>query len=163
MYESLRLAAANGSSLAPGSKWGRYIRRFLTYFHAFPLLVSPLLAQVTIRNPEHLEVPEQKVGILLHTTCQVVAREFHLPEKDVEFRLVLVLGDPNEHYTSDEEHQLYTLYLYRWNEPQFATSAMRLAIQHMVTQSIRDKLVKEILKRSNGMTPVSIKALQHHQ
>ena len=68
----------------------------MRYVHAFLLLVCPLLAQVTIENPDHLDVPEQKVQILFHTTCQVVAREFHIHKGEQEFPLVLVLGDPRE-------------------------------------------------------------------
>jgi hypothetical protein len=77
----------------------------MRYVQAFLLLVCPLVAQVTIKNPDHLDVPEPKVQILIHTTCQVVAREFHIHKGEVEFPLVLVLGDPNERYTSDGEHQ----------------------------------------------------------
>src|ERR1700745_1893132 len=111
----------------------------MRYLQVFLLLVCPLLAQVTIKNPNHLDVPEQKVQILFHTTCQVVAREFNLHRGELKFPLVLVLGDPNERYTSDEEHQLYTVYLFRWNEVQFTTSSMRLALQRMVDQSRRDR------------------------
>jgi hypothetical protein len=132
----------------------------MRYLQVFLLLVCPLLAQVTIKNPNHLDVPEQKVQILFHTTCQVVAREFHLQRGELKFPLVLVLGDPNERYTSDEEHQLYTVYLFRWNEVQFTTSSMRLALQRMVDQSRRDRLVREILKRSGGIDTVAISSLQ---
>jgi hypothetical protein len=123
----------------------------------------PSLAQVTILNPQHLEVPEQRVEVLLHATCQVVAQEFHRGREEIDFPLVLVLGDPNERYTSDEEHRLYTIYLYRWNEVQFAVSAMRLAVQRMVTQSRRDRIVTKILKRSNSISTVSIYELRSRQ
>ena len=127
---------------------------------AFLLLVCPLVAQVTIKNPDHLDVPEQKVQILFHTTCQVVAREFHIHTGELEFPLVLVLGDPNERYTSDEEHQLYTVYLFRWNEAQFVASSMKLSLQHMVTHSRRDRLLREVLERSSGMDTIPISSLR---
>lgn len=132
----------------------------MRYAQVFLVLVCPLLAQVTIKNPDHLDVPEQKVQILFHTTCQVVAREFHIQKGKLDFPLVLVLGDPNERYTSDEEHQLYTVYLFRWNEAQFVASSMRLALQHMVTQSRRDRLVREILDRSGGIDTVPVSSLR---
>jgi hypothetical protein len=163
MSESLRNATRRGVQLVRRAESRPIVCQFVRCLQAFFLLACPVLAQVTIKNPDHLEVPEQKVQILFHTTCEVVAQEFHLRERDVDFRLLLILGDPNERYTSDEEHQLYTIYLYRWNDAQFAASAMRLAIQHMVSQSRRDTLVKEILKRSNGIDTVSIKSLRSHR
>jgi hypothetical protein len=132
----------------------------MRYVQVFLLLVCPLVAQVTIKNPDHLDVPEQKVQILFHTTCQVVAREFHIHKGEVEFPLVLVLGDPNERYTSDEEHHLYTVYLFRWNEAQFVASSMKLSLQHMVTHSRRDRLLREILERSLGMDTIPISSLR---
>jgi hypothetical protein len=74
--------------------------------------------------------------------------------------LVLVLGDPNERYTSDEEHKLYTVYLFRWNEAQFVASSMKLSLQHMVTHSRRDRLLREILERSSGMDTIPISSLR---
>lgn len=139
-------------------KWGA-----VRYVQVFFLLVCPLLAQVTIKNPQHLDVPEQKVQILFHTTCQVVAREFHMPQEELEFPLILVLGDPNERYTSDEEHRLYTVYLFHWNQSQFVASSMRLALQHMVTERLRDRLVKEILERSNGIDTVPVSSLRQRR
>jgi hypothetical protein len=124
------------------------------------LLCWPVQAQVTIKDPDHLQVPEPMVEALFHSTCQVVAQEFHVRRTDVDFPLVLVLGDPRERYTSDEDDQLYTVYLYRWNDAQFALSSMRLAIEHMVTQTRRDRVVREILKRSNKISTVSIDRLQ---
>jgi hypothetical protein len=134
----------------------------MTYLAIVLLLAcSSALGQVTIKNPDHLPVPEQEVQVLLNATCQVVAQEFHVSRRDVDFPIVLVLGDPNEHFSSDEEQQLYSVYLYCWNEAQFALSAIRLAIQHMVTQTRRDRMVMEILKRSSRINTISIKALQN--
>ena len=116
-----------------------------------------MVAQVTIKNPDGLEVPELRAQLVFSVTCEVVASEFHVKRAEAEFPIILVLGEPNERYTSDEEHQLYTLYLYRWNEAQFAASAMRLALQHIVTQTRRDRMVKEILKRSDKIGIVSAK------
>jgi hypothetical protein len=131
----------------------------MRYVQMFLLLVCPLLGQVTIKNPDHLEIPDQKVQILFHTTCQVVGREFHIRKGELEFPLLLVLGDPNERYTSDEEHHLYTVYLFRWNEAQFVASSMRLALQHMVTESHKNRLVREVLERTERMDTVTASSL----
>jgi len=132
----------------------------MRYLQVLLLLVCPLVAQVTINNPDHLDVPEQKVQVLFHITCQVVAREFHIHTGEVEFPLVLFLGDPNERYTSDEEHKIYTVYLFRWNEAQFVASSMKLSLQHMVTHNRRDRLVREILGRSSQMNTIPISSLR---
>jgi hypothetical protein len=159
MSDSLRDATKRGFPRGGKKKRRPNVCLLLRPLKALLLLVCPVLAQVTIKNPDHLAVPEQRVQIVFRTTCRVVAKEFQLPEKEVEFPLLLILGDPNERYTSDEEHQVYTVYLYRWNEVQFAASAMRLAVQYSVTPSRRDKLVTEILKRSNRIDAISIKSL----
>jgi len=109
-------------------------------------ICRPALGQVTIKNPDHLPVPEQEVQVLLNATCQVVAQEFHVSRRDVDLPIVLALGSPNERYDSDEDRQLCTIYLYRWNEAQFALSSMSLAIQHMATQTRRDRMLMEIPK-----------------
>ena len=121
------------------------------------LLCSPVLAQVTIKNPDHREVTERNVQILFLTTCRVVSKEFHA--RVDEFPLVLVLGASNERYTSDEESNVYTIYLDHWNEAQFADSAMRLAIQRLVRRDRRDRMVLEILRRSNQVAPIPLRAM----
>jgi len=40
----------------------------------------------------------------------------HVSRRDLDLPIVLVLGDPNERYTSDDDRQLCTIYLYRSNE-----------------------------------------------
>lgn len=122
------------------------------------LACFPVLAQVTISNPDHLEVPVEEVNVLFHTTCQVVAEQFNIRggATKTEFPLLLVLGATDERYTEDEEHQQYTIYLKRWNAPQFAASTLRLAIQRVVPRSRAHAMVKEILRRSNQIAPVSV-------
>ena len=51
-------------------------------------------AQLTILNPNHLNVPEEKANALLSTACRVVAQEFHVSDiSALRFSLVLVLGE----------------------------------------------------------------------
>jgi hypothetical protein len=47
-----------------------------------------------------------------------------------------------------------------WDDAQFATSASRLAMQHMVSQERKTKMVAEILRRANHAGPVSVNQLQ---
>jgi hypothetical protein len=117
---------------------------------------SPAAAQVTISNPQHLQVPEDKVQILFRTACQVVAEEFHVHRSALEFPLTLVLGDSKERFTEDEEHQAYTIYLHHWDEARFAVSALRLANLRLVPPSLRNRMALEILKRSNQIAPVPV-------
>jgi len=48
----------------------------------------------------------------------------------------------------------------RWDEVQFATSASRLAMQHMVSRERKTKMVAEILRRANRAGTVSVETLQ---
>jgi hypothetical protein len=43
----------------------------------FGLLASFLNAQVTIQNPQHLAIPEQRVQVLHYIVCRAVAEELH--------------------------------------------------------------------------------------
>jgi len=116
---------------------------------------SPTAAQLTVINPKHLEVPEEKAGILLRTACEVVAGEFHVSDaSDLKFGLTLVLGEVEEHYTADEGTRSYTLYLKEWEEFKFATLAMRLCVYQLPTRRRESRLVNEILRRSDKISPV---------
>jgi len=88
----------------------RGVSWLVRHLQAILLLISPVLVQVTIKNPDQMDVPVRRVQIVFQTTCQAVSRELQVPEKDVEFPRLLVLGDPSERYVIDE-HQLRTLYL----------------------------------------------------
>jgi hypothetical protein len=122
------------------------------------------LAQITIRNPQRFEVPqEENVQILFNTVCKVVAEELHEREPSkFEFPLTLVLGAADEHVVEDEDNRFYAIYMNQWNEVKFAISAMRLAVQRTVPRSRRDKMVVEILRRSSRIQPVPLKSLRDH-
>jgi hypothetical protein len=122
------------------------------------------LGQVTIKNPKHLEVPEDKVRILSSTACRVVAEEFNIRDSsELEFPFTLVLGEPYEHFKVDEENHIYTIYLNTWDETQFATYAMRLAVQRMVSRERRKIMVLKVLKRSNEISPVAVDQLRNRR
>ncbi len=112
-------------------------------------------------NPLHLEVSEQKIQILFKATCKIVAKEFHV-KSNFDFPLILVLGDPNPRYAIDEENHTFRIYLDHWNEVQFATSAMRLAVHHLVPPRKREELVRQILRQSDQIAPVPLQRLGGH-
>jgi hypothetical protein len=124
------------------------------------LLASPASAQVTIVK-NGVTVPEEKAQILFNMTCRVVAEEFHLPEPTAaRFPVTLVLGDSNERVLGDELNQTYFIYMNRWDDVQFTTSASRLALQHLISKERKAKLVVEILQRAERVAPVSARALE---
>jgi hypothetical protein len=101
------------------------------------------------------EVREEKVNLLFSAAGHVVAEEFRLSSaSNGLFSITLVLGDPNERVIGDELDQVYFIYMNHWDDAQFATSASRLAMQHMVSQERKTKMVAEILRRANRAGPV---------
>lgn len=116
-------------------------------------------AQVTVvKNGS--QVDEAKVKVLFNTACRVVAEEFHLPTPvDAQFRVTLVPGEGTDRVIGDELHKTYFIYMQRWDEVQFATSASRLALQHMVSQERKTRMVAEILRRARATEPVSYETL----
>ncbi len=118
------------------------------------------VAQLRVENPKHLDYPEAKAKVLLSTACRVVAEEFHVQnQSEVEYPMTLVLGVKDEHWTENEESHTYTLYLNDWHEAKFAVAAMRLALQRLITRDRRERLMKEILRRSDQIAPVAASKL----
>ena len=93
------------------------------------------------------------------TACRVVAEEFHEGTKKCEFPLTVVLGAPDVGYTEDEDRPVYTINLEQWNETKFTMAAVGVAIQYMVSKNRKDKMVREVLKRSGQVAPVPITTL----
>src|SRR5579864_3357255 len=80
----------------------------------------PTSAQLTIQNPHHLPVPEQKASVLMSTASRVIAEHFAVANGGQrQFRLTLVLGSSDEHYTAEGDKGAYTLFLQRWDENKF--------------------------------------------
>jgi hypothetical protein len=125
--------------------------------------VSPLAkAQLTVKNPHQLYFPEDRARVIFSTACKVVAAKFHVRHiSSVDFPLVVVLGDKQERYTADLDTHTYTIYLQRWDDVQFAAYSMGLAMQLLVQQQQRAKIVAEILRRSGEVLPISVDALQN--
>lgn len=116
--------------------------------------VFPSSAQLTIQNPRHLPVPEQKASVLMSTACRVIAEHFGVAKGDQRLRLTLVLGSSDEHYTAEGEKDAYTLFLQRWDENKFTLAVTNLAIQRLVVNDRLASLVSEILRRSDQVAPV---------
>ena len=120
------------------------------------------LVQLTIANPKHLDVAQERAKVLLIETCRVVAKEFHVRNSsDVEYSLTLVIGEQDEGYGIDKEGNI-TLYLQQWSERKFVVWATRLAIQSLANHDREDRLAKEILRRADRTLPVSKNALLGH-
>ena len=96
---------------------------------------SPSAAQLTIVNPKQLEVPEEKGSVLLSTACQLVAQEFRV---------------------SDPSGLRFSL----WDETKFAALAIRLCVQRLPTHEQEARLLKEILRRSDKISPVPANELR---
>ena|ERR1700675_1253912 len=140
-------------------------RRFCAFLFStvlgFALFATPLTAraQVTILK-NGTKVDENKVNLLFNTACRVVADEFHMTNPSSPlFRVTLVLGDSNERVIGDELNRTYFIYMDHWNEVLFATSASRLALQHLVSQERKARMVTEILRRTNRIEPIPYDAL----
>jgi hypothetical protein len=115
-------------------------------------------AQVTVQK-NGVDVPEAKVNILYNTTFRVVAREFHLPDSStLHFPVTLVLGEPNERVSGDELNKVYVIYMESWDDAKFALAASRIAMQQLISEARKTRIVNEIVWRANQIVPVSLQA-----
>jgi hypothetical protein len=121
---------------------------------------SATQAQITIKNPKHLSVPDNKPEMLFRLACQQVAEEFHIvdPAK-LQFPVTVVLGEASR-YTADEDTQAYTIYMERWDDARFVSSVVMLAAHRVVTRERYKRMVLEALRRANEVMPVQAADLQ---
>jgi len=115
--------------------------------------------ELTIVNPKHREVPEERVKVLLITACRVVAEEFRRDASETAFKLTLVLGEKEEHYTISPRGDL-TLYLNQWDADKFVDGAITGAVQRLTAPHTRKRMLSDILRRSNAMAPINVKDFQ---
>lgn len=137
------------------------IMRFLAAILLLLATRALSLAQLTITNPKHLDLPEDRARVLLVEASRVVANEFHVHDSDVGYPLLLVIGDSDEGYGTDSEGKV-TLYLQVWSESKFVDAAVRLAIQSLADRKRLQRLGKEVLLRSDRIAPVSSSSLSRH-
>jgi hypothetical protein len=121
---------------------------------------STAQAQITVKNPSHLPVPDAKPLVLFREACQVVGEEFHVHDPaQLDFPLIVVLGQPFR-YTADDENQVYIIYLDHWDDTLFASSAVMLAAHHVVTRERYRKMVLETVRRANRVSTVQADSLR---
>src|SRR5690349_17086838 len=65
---------------------------------------------LTVVNSHQPDIPIERARVLLLTTCRVIAEEFHQRPEDVDLRMTLILGDPDERVAVDDNGGM-TLYL----------------------------------------------------
>jgi hypothetical protein len=146
---------------APATPFARVFQWIESCIVLMMLAASPSGAQLIIVNPKQLEVPLEKANVVLSTACRVVAEEFRLSDPSaLRLSLVLVLGEREEHYTVDEKKLEYKLYMKEWDEAKFATLAMRLCVQQLPTREEQPRLLKEILRRSDTISPITANELR---
>lgn len=125
-----------------------------------PLSARALAAdRLTIVNPQHQEVPEERVRVLLLTTSRVVAEEFHRHPNEVDLKLTLVVGENDERSMIDLAGHL-TLYMQRWSEGKFVDGVITGAVQQLTSLETRKKMFKDIVRRSDEIAPVPVNRLQ---
>jgi len=132
----------------------------LARYCTFGLLASSLHAQVTIQNPQHLEIPEQRAQVLHNIVCRVVAEDFHIRESNVQGPVTVVLGERQEHIVADEFNGVYTIYLEHWDETTFASSDVRLTILRMAFRNHSEQMAREVIRRVDLLFPLSADRLR---
>jgi len=115
--------------------------------------------ELSIVNSKHREVPEDRVKVLLITACRVVSEEFRRDASETAFKLTLVLGGKEEHYTISPYGDL-TLYLNQWNEDKFVEGAITGAVLRLTAPHTRKRMRSDVLRRASAMAPINVKALQ---
>src|SRR5215467_3163845 len=101
-------------------------------------------AQVSVQK-NGVDVDEQKVNILYNATFRVVAQEFHLPDaSSLHAPVTLILGDTNERVLGDEVNKVYAVYMQDWNDVKFALATSRIAMQRLVSEERKTRIVSEI-------------------
>jgi hypothetical protein len=122
---------------------------------------SLAFAELTIDNPRHLAVPEEKARVLLRLACRAIAKEFHSREQskaELDFRLVL--GEKDEYYGIDEHTGVPTVYLQQWNETKFTSAAIRLAVQKSIDRNREERMIFDILQHSEQIVAIPANKLR---
>lgn len=124
------------------------------------------VGQVQVHARAGFDVPPDEVNRLFNITFRVVAEEFHLGDgSEIRVPVTLVLGEPRDGVVGDETTRVFTIYMSRWNETMFATSVSRIALQHLLSQDRKARIVRESLRRAHIIAPVALEvlALDHKQ
>ena len=114
---------------------------------------------LTIVNSRQTDVPIERARVLLMTACRIVAEEFHKRPEDLDLRMKLILGDPHERVSVDENGGM-TLYLESWNETKFVDGIITGAMQLLMPLDTRKHVFTEILRRTDKIAPVQANQLR---
>jgi hypothetical protein len=156
MTQSLSLARKCAHSGEPIMNFTEHrLKRLLIRFTLG--LVGPLaFGQVNIQNPEHLEVPEQRVVMLHQIICRVVADQLHIRDGKAEFPITVVFGEQEQRIIADENKGLFQIYLKHWDEPSFAGSDLHLVLQQATIRKHWQAMVRQVVRRYHKVTPVGV-------
>ncbi len=133
--------------------------------HTITLIVlaaSFCAAQVTIENPQHLDIPEQRVQVLHNIICRVVAEEFHVSASKVQGPVTLVIGERKDTSIANEFSGVYRIYVGHWDEATFATSDMRLSVLRMTFRDHWERMTREVVRRADQVAPVGVDNFRSH-
>jgi beta-xylosidase len=118
-------------------------------------------APVTIENPKNLPVKEQEVTLLYTMVCQQVADNFQVRDyKKLEYSLTVVLGEDQEGYSVDHAKGTATIHLQKWDEARFASTAVMIAVDHLLSNDQFHEVVVKTLKRFWSTNPVTFSELR---
>jgi hypothetical protein len=120
---------------------------------------SPRPEILTIVNSREIDMPGERARVLLLTACRVVAEEFHQKPEDVDLKVTLFLGEPNERVAIDDTGRM-TLYLERWDETKFVDGVITGAIQKLTPLPRRKQMFSEIRRRAEKIAPVPVSQLR---
>ena len=125
-------------------------------------LANPFaFSQLTIENPRQQDVPEAEARILLQMSLQAAAKELRPAQKtNVEFPMLLVIGQEDERFGLDGKTGVPTLFLQQWDPLKFTTAAVKFAIQESIRPERQEQMVLEIVRRSKAVAPVSAAQLR---
>jgi len=114
---------------------------------------------LTVVNAHQTDIPVDRARVLLLTTCRVVAEEFHKRPEEVDLRVTLVLGNPQERVAVDDNGGM-TLYLQSWKETKFVDGVITGAIQLLMPRRSRNQMFTEVLRRTDKIVPVAANQLR---
>ena len=114
---------------------------------------------LTVVNSQQTAIPIERARVLLLTTCRVVAEQFHKKPEDIDLRMTLVLGEPGERVSVDDNGGM-KLYLERWNETKFVDGVITGAMQVLMPLHTRRQMFTEILHRTDKIAPVATNQLR---
>ena len=137
------------------------MRQVILVLALFSTSLPGFAQKLTISNPQHIPLPEQRVRLVFQYACQAAEERFNLQDTD-KFHLLLVMDkDAPEKYVADEEQNRFAIYLKQWNEPLFTVYTMRLEIQKLImSRRLRDQLLLSVMKRVDSIAPIDARALQ---